>query len=101
MSRGTHTKTSQSGGSPKDFVHLNKFSTLAPDDNEFTCEICTSMHTSRDHSQQRDENEMMDAQQPLRQKFQVTNEDPVHRNEALIKYRTLRRQAETAREFIM
>ena len=31
--RETHTKTSQSG-SPKDFAHLNKFSILAPDDNE-------------------------------------------------------------------
>ena len=46
MSRGTHTKTSQSG-SPKDFAHANKFSILAPDDKEFTGKCCTSMHTSR------------------------------------------------------
>ena len=43
-------------------------------------------------------NELINALQPLRQKFPVT-EDPVHRNRALIKYRTLQRQVETAREF--
>ena len=46
-------------------------------------------------------NEMMDALQPLNQKFPVTNENLVHRNRALIKIRTLRRQVKTAREFIM
>ena len=51
MSRGTHTKSSQTG-SPKDFAHANKFSILAPDDNEFIGECCTSMHTSRSQLQQ-------------------------------------------------
>ena len=51
MSRGTHTKTCQSG-SPKDSAHANKFSILAPDDNEFTGECCNSMHTSRSQRQQ-------------------------------------------------
>ena len=37
MSRGTHNKTSQSGN-PRNFAHVNKFSILAPDDNEFTGE---------------------------------------------------------------
>ena len=46
-------------------------------------------------------NDMMDALQlqPLRQKFPATNEDPVRRNKALIKFRTLLRHVET--EFIM
>ena len=46
-------------------------------------------------------NEMMGALQPLRQKFPVTHDDPVHRNKALIKSRTLRRQVERAMAFIM
>ena len=49
---GVHTKTSQSG-SPKDFAHLNEFSILAPDDNEFTGECCASKHMSRIQCQQR------------------------------------------------
>ena len=44
MSRGAHTKTSQSG-SPRDFAHVNKFSIHVPDDNESTGELCTSRHT--------------------------------------------------------
>ena len=35
MTRETHTNTSQSGSS-RDFAHVNNFSILAPDDNEFT-----------------------------------------------------------------
>ena len=52
MSRGTPTKTSQSG-SPNNFAHLNEFSILAPDDNEFNGECCASKHTSRIRCQQR------------------------------------------------
>ena len=54
MVRGTHTRTSKSG-SPMDFAHVNKLSILALDDNELTCERCTSMHTSRLQCQQRDD----------------------------------------------
>ena len=46
MTRETRTKTSQSG-SPRSFAIVNKFSILAPDDNHFTCEGCTPLHTSR------------------------------------------------------
>ena len=46
--REMHTKTSQSG-SPRNLAHVNKFSILAPDDNEFTGEGCTPMHTSRNN----------------------------------------------------
>ena len=52
MTKGTHTKTSQPE-SPMNFVHVNKFSTLAPDDCEFTGEGCTSLHTSRSQCPQR------------------------------------------------
>ena len=52
MTKGTNTKTWQPG-SPKDFAHVNKFSILAPDDNEFTGECCTSLHTSKSQCQQR------------------------------------------------
>ena len=45
MSRGTLTKTSQSG-SPKNFAHLNKLSILAPDGNDFNGECCAPKHTS-------------------------------------------------------
>ena len=50
--RNAHTKTSQPG-SPKNFAHVNKFSILAPDDNEFTGEGCISLHTPRSQRQQR------------------------------------------------
>ena len=81
MSRGTRTKTSQSG-SPKDFVHANKFLILAPDDNEITGERCTSMHTSRSQRQQwRYGDERFDeCITTLRRKCPATNEDPVHRS---------------------
>ena len=46
MTRGTRTTTSQPG-SPKNFARVNKFSVLAHDDNEFTGEGCTLLHTSR------------------------------------------------------
>ena len=52
MTKGTHTRTSQPG-SPMNFAHVNKFSFLAPDDNEFTGEVCTSLHTSMSQCQQR------------------------------------------------
>ena len=51
MTKGTHTKTSQPGSS-RNFAHVNKFSILAFDDNEFTGEGCTSLHTSRSQCQQ-------------------------------------------------
>ena len=99
--REEHTKTSLSGG-PKDFAHMNKFSILAPGDNEFTCERCTSVvHTSRVQCQQHDDEGDDGCTTTPRQKFPVTNEDLVHRNKALIKFRTLRRLVETARDFIM
>ena len=44
MTRGTRTKTSQL---------VNKFSVFPPDDNEFTGEGCTSLHTSRSQCQKR------------------------------------------------
>ena len=50
MKRGTHTKTSQPGR-PMNFARVNKFSILALDDNEFTGEGCTSLHTSRSQCQ--------------------------------------------------
>ena len=89
MTRETHTKTLQSG-SPWNFVDLNKFSILAPDENEFTGEGCTPMHTSRSQCQQRKcgnelmradavMNELMNASQPLRQTFPVTK-DSAHRS---------------------
>ena len=79
MSRGTHTKTSQSG-SPKAFAHVNKFLILALEDNEFTSECCTSMHASSFNKGDTVMNELMNALQPLRQKFPATNEDPAHRS---------------------
>ena len=89
MTRETHTKTSQSG-SPWNFVHVNKFSILAPDENEFTGEGCTPMHTSRSQCQHQNcgnelmhadavLNELMNASQPLRQTFPVTK-DSAHRS---------------------
>ena len=74
---------------PRNFAHVNRFSILAPDDNEFTGEGCTPMHTSRSQCQQRKcgaervdnadavMNELMNALQPLRQHFPV-NEDIRH-----------------------
>ena len=52
MTRESHTKTSQSEG-PRNVAHVIKFSILALDDNEFTGEGCTPMHTSRSQCQQR------------------------------------------------
>ena len=52
MSRGTHTKSSQSG-CPRNFAHVKNFSILAPDDNESPGECCASKHMSRIHCQQR------------------------------------------------
>ena len=52
MMKGLHAKTSQPG-SPKNFAHVNKISILAPDDNEFSGEGCTSLQTSRIQCQSR------------------------------------------------
>ena len=52
MSRGTPLKTLQSGSS-RNFAHVNKFSIIASDDDEFTGEGCTPMHTSISQCQQR------------------------------------------------
>ena len=78
----THTKTSQSGR-PKAFAHVNKFSILAPDDNEFTGECCTFNAHVKGFSVNKGDtvmNELINALQPLRQKFPATNEDPAHRS---------------------
>ena len=64
-SRGTLTKSSKFG-SPKDFAHLNKFSILAPDDDE-----CCASKTRRGFS--------VNNGGTMRQKFPVTDY-PLHRS---------------------
>ena len=84
---GTHTKTSQSG-SPGDFVHVNKFSILASDDDEFLGECCVSKHVTKFQCRPwkccgerggecRCGDERVDEFITLIQKFLVT-EDPTH-----------------------
>ena len=67
MSRGTQTKTSQSG-SPRNFAQVNKLSILAPDDNEFTNNgnAVTNELMNADAVM----NEPANASQPLGQNFQ-------------------------------
>ena len=52
MSRGTNTKTTQSG-SPRNFAHVNKFSILASGDDESPSECRTTKQTSRIQCQSR------------------------------------------------
>ena len=82
MSRGTHTPKLPQSGSSKAWAHVNKVLILPLDDNEFIGECCTFNAHVKGFSVNKGDtvmNELMNALQPLRQKFPATNEDPAHR----------------------
>ena len=86
---------------PKNFTNVSRFSSLAQDVNELSCEIVLQCSRQKLRANNELMKEMMDLLQTRSQQVPGTNEDPVHGNRAPIKCRTWPCQVGTAREFIM